>query len=150
MQEAYLSPLLITSAALGEAYSKALGLPYSVMLEPCDIAGIFSTSNKVILTSILLASEVGGYLAVIPAITPYAMTSYVSLHILQPAVSHDRPRARVSLMIILMCDEGRKLLEKYDALAVIKEGRIIGVVSIEGIERLLRRIMFNKCLGRKA
>ena len=212
------------------------------MLELCGIAGTFSASNKVLLTSILLALEVGGSPAVIPAsisaITAYVLTSYTSLHFLQPATSYDRSRARTSLMITMMCDEGRKFLEaataeecvepaciispeynitdallkcsrkyayvltvdeagevsyiraalipiylgrlfsflsdltskipvidsntrltdvieritfeKYDALSVIKEGKIVGVVSIEGIERLLRRILFSKCLGGKA
>ncbi len=103
-------PLVVAGAALGAAYGRALGLPYVDLLMMAGIAGLFSSANKVLLTSVLLAAEAGGLVATVPAgiatAVAYALTALTSIHFLQPAVGHGRFRARASRLLLTICSEG--------------------------------------------
>ncbi len=103
-------PLLVAGAALGAAYGRALGLPYVDLLMMAGIAGLFSSANKVLLTSVLLAAEAGGLVATIPAgiatAIAYSLTALTSIHTQQPAVGHGRFRARASRLLLTICPKG--------------------------------------------
>ena len=139
-------PLLISGAALGAAYGRLLNLPYVDLLMMAGIAGVFSAGNKVLLTSVLLAAESGGLIAVIPAgisaAIAYSLSVYTSIHFLQPPIGHGRIRARLSKLLTLMCNEGYDYLSKSDLKQYLRSPCIVR--AEEGIIDAL-----TKCLKHK-
>jgi len=122
-------PQLIVGAALGALYGRILSLEYTDLLVMAGIAGLFSATNKVLLTSLLLAAEVGGLPAVIPAsisaVVAYVLTLYTSLHASQPPSGHGAIRARISRLITAMCDEGFITLNSINIKNIVNRACII-------------------------
>ena len=122
-------PQLIVGAALGALYGKALSLEYTDLLVMAGIAGLFSATNKVLLTSLLLAAEVGGLPAVIPAsvsaVIAYILSLYTSLHASQPPSGHGAIRARISRLITAICDEGLNTLSSINIKNIVSKACII-------------------------